>query len=319
MNNQLKWGADLYKFVGKAFEVNSKKWKEKRPIMSLLGEETTKSAHYDLYSGNDFPVLPRYDGSLNKVNPQRAFRAVITPVEYLGSYDVHYKAYKNDMSGEVNRSGKLLADSASMSVITSVMDLFGSAFSANVLGADGKPWAAKDHPVASKESDTSSRAYIADPDAGTYSNLIASALSVAGIDEAIKLGNRYVTPAGKPYLADYDLLLVSPELEGTVKKLFGSEAKYMPTKNPDDDTNAANPYHGMRYMVMGGGTHGFGAKQWAICDSTQLKEVAKIIYNTKPEVREGINPNPYIKTYIAYCDYALGHADARPIIFSNPS
>lgn len=318
-NIQNNWGTDLYKFVGKTFDINCQNWKQKRPILSLLGEVTTDSAFYDLAAGGDFPELPDYDGTMKKINPLRGFRKVIEPSEKLGSYDIHYKQWLNDKSGEAKKAGKQLSDSAEMSVYMSVLRLFQNAFSSSQLGGDGVAWASTSHPVASKGGKAGEREYEADTEAGTFSNLITSELSIAAIDEALAKGYRYVTPAGKPFLADYSLLIVSPELEATAKKLLGDNAKVSMQADMVGE-NKMNPYAGqMRYIVMGGGNVGFSAKQWAIADAAKLKETAAIVYNTKPEVQQATNTNPYVKTFVAYCDYALGFADARPIIFSNPS
>lgn len=312
------WGTDLYKFVGKTFDINSNFWKEKRPILSLLGEITTNSAFYDIGTENDFPELPDYDGNMTKINPLRGFRTIIQPTEKFGSYDIHYKQWLNDQSGIAKKAGKNLSDSAMMTVYLAATRMFEHAFDSNYKGADGKAWAATDHYNASKGTKAGSREYEPDTDAGTFSNLITSALSIAGIDNAKALGNRYVTPAGKPYIADYDLLLVSPELESTAAKILGKEAKLNPVAG-QAGSNEANPYCGMRYLVVGGGNCGFSEKQWAIADSQKLKESAMVVYNTKPQVKEAQNINPYIKTFVAYTDFAVGFSDARAIIFSNPS
>ena len=191
------------------------------------------------------------------------------------------------------------------------------AFNPLFLGGDGKPWAAADHPIASKGS--TGRQYIADPDAGTFSNLITTTLTVEHITDAQSLANRFVTPDGLPYLCEMDLLLVSPELEATAKKICGDNGKYRPTRNPDDDSNAANPVSDLQYMVIGGGSDGFTAKQWAICDKTRMKEIFKLVYITRPNVMQHDLDNPLKDAYTAYADFGIGCGDARPIIFSNPA
>ena len=198
-----------------------------------------------------------------------------------------------------------------------MLRMFGNAFNGAFLGGDEKPWAATDHPCASKGSQ--GRKFIADPDAGTYSNLITTALSVSAITAAQAQAGRFTTPDGLPLAADFNLLLVSPELEAEAKKICGENAKYRPLRNPADDTNAANPVADLQYMVIGGGKDGFSKKQWAICDPIMMKEMVKLVYITKPMVEQHDLDNPFKDAYSAYADFGMGWGDARQIIFSNPA
>ena len=127
-----------------------------------------------------------------------------------------------------------------------------------------------------------------------------------------------MTPDGLPFLCDFDTVLISPELEEKAKKMFGENSRLMPTQNPDDETNAANPIYGMRYIVMGGGADGFTSKQWAVCDRRLMKELVNIVYNTRPTVLQSPQDNPLIDLYTAYADFGVGWGDARQIIFGDP-
>ena len=131
--------------------------------------------------------------------------------------------------------------------------------------------------------------------------------------------NRATTPDGLPFLSDMNLLLVSPELEATAKKICGDNGKYRPTQNPADSSNAANPVADLQYMVIGGGDYGFGKKQWAICDATLMRELVKLVYITKPTVMQSALDNPLKDLYTGYVDFGCGWGDARQIIFSNPA
>ena len=121
-----------------------------------------------------------------------------------------------------------------------------------------------------------------------------------------------------PFLCDFDTVLIAPELEEKAKKMFGENARLMPTQNPEDNTNAANPVYGMRYIVMGGGADGFTSKQWAVCDRRLMKELVNIVYNTRPTVMQSPQDNPLKDLYTAYADFGVGWGDARQIIFGNP-
>lgn len=109
-----------------------------------------------------------------------------------------------------------------------------------------------------------------------------------------------------------DTLLVSQELEETAKKICGENAKLYP-----GEVDNVNPVqHEINYIVVSGGADGLRGKQWALCDKKIMKEVVKIIYNTKPMVLQNELDNPLIDQYTAYADFAMGWGDARQCIFS---
>jgi hypothetical protein len=287
-------------------------------MLPILSEVSTNSVDYELTGTGGYGELKPYDGTnLNQVSARRGFKTIITPQEYSISVAVGFKQAKIDKLGETKKVGTRLGDSAGIFVYTEALKLFSRAFNSAYVGGDGKAWAATDHPVASKYSE--GREYVADTDAGTYSNLITSVLSVKAISDAQAAANRFVTPDGQPFLCDYDCVLIAPELEETAKKLFGENSRLMPDKDPETANNAANPVYGMSYIVIGGGTHGFTAKQWAVCDKTLMKELVNIVYITRPKVMQSGLDNPLIDMYTAYVDFSTGWGDARQIIFSNPA
>lgn len=312
------WKTDFSPFIGKTFDQTLASRKRAQELTSLLGEVTTKSLTYEIRAGGDFPTLPKFDGTLTYINPKRGFATIISPDAALGAYRMTLKAWEADMNGEYSKAGKQLADAAFTTVYIDILKLFENAFNAAFIGADGKPWAATDHPVASKGTKAGSREYEVDPDAGTFSNLITDQLDAGALDLAQAMGYRYVTASGNPYLGEYDTLIVSPELKGQALRLLGENAELKPRKDPDTANNAATSLGGItRFVVCGAGQHGFGGKQWALCDSRRMKDTAQIVYNRRPEVSEGTTSTKYEKIFVAYADYAMGFADARPIIFSN--
>lgn len=307
------WKTDNYKFVGKAFDFAYANRLNK--LLPILGEVNTDSIDYELTGTGGYGELQVYDGqNLNMAKMQRGFKYIVRPQEFTSTVPVGYKQAKVDKLGECSKVGKRLGDSAAMTVYLHALRMFAGAFNANLIGGDGVSWASASHPVASKAS--SGRTYVPDPEAGTYSNLISKALTVANISEAQVLGGKMVTPDGLPLAADFNLLLVSPDLEAEAKKICGDGGKLRPTRNPADDTNAANPLYDLQYMVVGGGGTGFTGKQWAICDKELMKEIVKIVYITRPKVIPHKDENPLIDNYTAYVDFGTGWGDARQIIFS---
>lgn len=310
---QIKWASDLEVFVGKAFENEYNN--RIRKFDPIMGEVVTDSHFYQLRDGGGFGELELYDGTtLREGEMARGFNTIITPKEYEKSISVNYKDAKIDKSGSCKSVGRKLGYAASMSVYLNVLRYFGNASTVKTKGGDGKPWAAADHPVASKGGD--GLVYQADPEAGTYSNKYALALNGSNIRKIRSDSNRLVTPDGVPALVNLDMLLVPPELEETAAKMFGVENKYIPKENPDDATNAANPNSDMKYLVVGGGKDGFSKNDWALCDSSLMKELFKIVYITKPKVLTAELDNPLKKRFTAYVDYGIGHGDARMIHFS---
>ena len=311
------WATDNYKFVGKAFDFAYADRLNK--LLPVVGEVNAKSIDYELTGSGGYGEAPRYDGeNLNEGSLKRGFKTVITPVEYTLSIPVGYKEAKVDKMGETKKVGTKLGDSMALTVYLHVLRMFANAWNTDGKhnGGDGVSWANAAHPVASRGS--KGRRFEADTDAGTYSNISTDAFSVSAITAAQARANRFVTPDGLPFLCDFDTVLIAPELEEKAKKMFGENSRLMPMQNPDDNTNAANPVYGMRYIVMGGGADGFTSKQWAVCDRRLMKELVNIVYNTRPTVLQSPQDNPLIDLYTAYADFGVGWGDARQIIFGDP-
>ena len=311
------WKSDNYKFVGKAFDFAYADRLNK--LSPVVGEVNAKSIDYELTGSGGYGEMAEYDGNnLNEGSLHRGFKTIITPQEFNLSIPVGYKQAKIDKMGETRKVGTKLGDSAALTVYLHVLRMFANAWNTDGKhnGGDGVPWASAAHPVASRGS--AGRSFMADPDAGTYSNISTDAFSVAAITAAQARANRFLTPDGMPFLCDFDTVLIAPELEEKAKKMFGENSRLMPTRSPEDDTNAANPVYGMQYMVVGGGADGFTAKQWAVCDRRLMKELVNIVYNTRPTVMQTQLDNPLKDLYTAYADFGVGWGDARQIIFGDP-
>ena len=316
-DNFSRWKTDNYRFVGKAFDFAYADRLNK--LSPVVGEVNARSIDYELTGSGGYGEAPRYDGeNLNEGSLHRGFKTLITPVEYTLSIPVSYKAAKIDKIGETRKVGAKLGDSMALTVYLHVLRMFANAWNNDGRhnGGDGVPWASASHPVASKGS--SGRSFVPDGDAGTYSNISTDAFSVAAITAAQARAKRFLTPDGMPFLCDFDTVLIAPELEEKAKRLFGENARIAPAADPESDLNAANPVYGMRYLVMGGGTDGFTAKQWAVCDRRLMKEMVNIVYNTRPTVMQSPQDNPLKDLYTAYADFGVGWGDARQIIFGDP-
>lgn len=305
MNDIYTWPQDLYPLIKKRFDL---RYAKRLDVINEVAETIVQDEiDYRLEGVGGYGELPVYNGStIVSADQKRSFITTITPKEHALRVSLTYKKSKVDLSGEAEKVGTRLADSAYMTVLNEFYRLFGNAFTS--IGADGVAWAATNHPVNTDKNET-------------YSNLLTDTLSVASITKAQTMAAKYVTPDGLPFAGNFDLLLVSPDLEARAKEICGPNSRIMPEKNPDLGAaeNAANPVYGMRYLVVGGGGTGFAPKQWAVADSMLLREVLKLVYISKPTVLVAKQDNPLVTDYIGYVDFGFGFADGRPIIFSNPA
>lgn len=294
-NEMYTWANDMYPLVKKRFE------ERYHSRMDLIGHITgivkQNEFDYELPGLGGYGELPVYDGGeLACADGSKSFITTVTPVERALALPVSYKRAKIDMVGEADRTGLRLADSAYMTVLSEFYRVFGNAFTEK--GADGVAWASDAHPI-----DTESSA--------TFSNLITDELSVSAICAAQAKAASFVTSDGLPFIANFDLLLVSPELEATAREICGEDALLTPA-------GGLGGKNGMKYMVCGAASLGLSGKQWAIADSMLLPEVLKLVYITEPTVALSPRENPLMADYIAYVDFAFGFGDARPIVFANP-
>jgi hypothetical protein len=317
-NINTAWKNDLYPLISTQFYYSFDD--RSNLLKQIISEENTKSIDYRLAGMGGFGEVPLYTGELTTMNQKRGFVKIIPMAQRAAAIDIERMYAMTDKSGECKRVGVSAGDSLAATIYLDILRLYGRAFNTNYTGGDGQPWASASHPVASKGD--ASGVSVIDTDAGTYSNLITTALSVAAITAAQTASNRFLNPDGTPYLADYinnGILLVSPELESKARELCGPNGKLTPERIPESAENGANPIYGLKYLVVGGGNDGFSAKQWAIADIKKLAAITKIVYVEKPTVLETNLDNPLIARYVPYAAYGMGFGDARPITFSNPA
>lgn len=303
MEKIYSWSEDMYPLVKKAFE---KRYASRMSaIGKVCGIVTQDAPTYTLPGLGGYGELTTYNGTLSRATGDNIFKKTITPTERALSVPVQYKDANLDVVTLANRTGIRLADSAFMTVLNEFYNVFGNAYDM-AEGADNKSWAATDHPVSRAAS------------SGTYSNLTSAALSVSSITNAIAAASNFVTADGMPFVGNFDMLFVSPALEERARKICGKDAAVSPLLDPETGIGA-NPVYGMNYMVVGAGSTGLTDKMWAIADSHLLSEIFKLVYVTEPTVLISPTENPLTAEFVAYVDFAFGHADARPIYFSDGS
>lgn len=297
MLDVLTWQDDLYPLVTKWF--NDRLDKRTNLIKQVIGYQSTDRVDVQEQGVGGYGYVPDYDGNnIPELNQKRGFKTVYTPKEKAAKASIAYKYAKIDMSGESKKAGTRMADSLSMTQLRDFYNLFANGFNSTFVGADGQPLFSATHPINNESG------------AGTFSNVATDTFAISAITKAQTAAQRFVTFDGLPFDCDFNLVLISPELEPKAKEFFGKEAKLIPESNE----NGANPVYDMEYVVI----KGFSAKQWAVADKFLLKEYAKMVEITKPMVIPNKPDNPLIQQYVGYMDYTLGWSDARMIYGFNP-
>ena len=242
MNDIYTWPNDLYPLVKKRFDL---RYGNRMDVISNVAEVITQDEIDYRFEGiGGYGELPEYDGtSVASADQKRSFITTVSPKEHALKVTLSYKKAKVDLSGEAQKVGTRLADSAYMTVLNEFYRLFANAFTN--IGSDGAAWASKNHPINSQA------------DSGTYSNLINSALSVSAITSAQSKAAAFVTPDGLPFAGNFDLLLVSPDLEAKAKEnvsqLLDKMAKVFPMIDKYKDI-----FERMNIVRSGGGSGSFG-------------------------------------------------------------
>jgi hypothetical protein len=297
MLDVMTWADDMYPLVFKRFQDRYNKRTDL--VKSVIGYQSIKTlSMYDEGIGG-YGYVPDYNGTLiTELNQKRGFKTIYTPKEKAAKATVHYKYAKIDQSGEAKKAGTKMADSLAMTQVRDFYNIFANGFNSAYTGADGKPLFAKDHPINSESDDT-------------FCNVGTDEFSISAITKAQSAAQRFVTFDGLPFDCDFNLCLVSPELEPKAKEFFGKEARLI----PESAENGANPVYEMKYVVI----KGFAAKQWAVGDSLLMQEYIKMVEITAPMVIPNKPDNPLIQEYVGYMDYIMGWSDARCIYGFNPA
>ena len=302
MNDIYTWSSDLYPIVKKSFD---ERYNSRMNIIgSVAGIVKQDSLEYSSQNIGGYGALQKYtNNTLTYADTTGTFETKIKPDEHTLALPVSFKSIKNNSVEEARKIGIRLADSAYMTVLSAFYKFFSTARTTSCY--DGVSVANSNHLV--KKGGTTK-----------FSNIMTAALSLDAICDVQEQANAFVTADGLPFLSNFDLLLVSPELEEKAKSTCGADARVCPQSNPETGLGA-NPAYGMRYMVIGGASTKFAATEWAVADSTLLREVFKLVYITEPTVLVSPRENPLVCDYIAYVDFAFGISDVRPIIFAKPA
>ncbi len=310
------WTSDNYAFVGKAFDFAYADRLNK--LSPVVGEVNAKSIDYELTGSGGYGEAPRYDGeNLNEGSLKRGFKTVITPVSTRSPSPSATKEAKVDKMGETKKVGTKLGDSMALTVYLHVLRMFANAWNTDGKhnGGDGVSWANAAHPVASRGS--SGRTFVADTDAGTYSNISTDAFSVSAITAAQARANRF---HARRYAVPVRLL-TRCSLRRSLKekaKMFGENARLMPAADPER-LQRREPVYGMRYIVMGGGADGFYEQAVGGVRSPTDEGACEHRHNTRPTVMQSPQDNPLKDLYTAYADFGVGWGDAKTDHFGNPS
>ena len=298
MDDIYTWSNDMYPLVKKSFD---ERYNSRINIIgSVAGIVKQDALEYSAQNIGGYGELRKYtDNTLSYADTTGTFETKIKPDEHALALPVSYKNIKNNYVEEAKRIGIRLADSAYMTVLNAFYKFFSSARTEGCY--DGTAVANSNHLVRKGGTDK-------------FSNILSEALSVSAICNAQEQANSFVTADGLSFISNFDMLFVSPALEETARNICGADARVCPQTNPETGLGG-NPAYGMKYMVIGGASNKLGDTEWAIADSTLLREVFKLVYITEPTVLVSPRENPLVCDYIAYVDFAFGISDVRPIIF----
>ena len=294
------WADDMYPLVLERFQDRLNK-RSFSLIKSLLGFKGLKTSNQYATEGiGGYGLATKYNGStIPEASQKRGYKKIYTPEEYVRKASIGYKFAKVDPTGEAQKAGNKMADTMAMTLIREFYNLFANGWNsgAEFLGADGVSLFSDSHPVNAQDSET-------------FSNTGTSTFSVVAITATQTAVQRWKTYDGQDFDCNFNLALISPELEPKAKEFWGKEAKNI----PESAENGANPISDFTYQVI----KGFSAKQWAIADSFLLKEYMKLVEITAPMVIKNQPDNPLIQEFIGYMDNCLGWDDPRCIFGHNP-
>ncbi|CAI6073599.1 hypothetical protein [Cohnella sp. JJ-181] len=289
---------DLYPLVTKWF--NDRLDKKRAIIKQVIGFESIDRIDLQEQGVGGYGLVPKYDGStIPELNQKRGFKKVYTPEEYSAKASIQWKYAKVDMSGEAKKAGTRMADSLHMTQLRAFYNLFANGWNGSFVGADGQPLFSAAHPIANEVG------------AETFSNTGTDTFSIAAITKTQTAAQRFKTFDGLEFDCDFNIALVSPELEPKAKEYFGADAKLI----PDSAENGANPVKDMNYIVI----KGFSAKQWAVGDKDLMMEMMKMVEITAPTVIRNKPDNPLVTEFVGYMDFTMGWSDARQIFGHNPA
>ncbi len=295
----MTWADDLYPIVLKRFQDRL----EKRTslIKSTIGYEKLSTSNQYAEEGiGGLGLVPEYNGTtIQELNGKRGIKKIYTPAEHAAKTSIGYKYAKIDQSGEAKKAGNKMADALSITQIRDFYNLFARGFDANYAGADLVSLFSAAHPINNEAG------------ADTYDNAGTLIFSVSAITTSQTRAQRFKTFDGQDFDCEFNLALISPELEPKAKEFWGKEAKLL----PQSAENGANPISDFKYIVI----KGFSAKQWAVADALLLQDYIKMVEITSPMVIPNKPDNPLIQEYIGYMDYIFGWSDARCIIGHNPA
>lgn len=175
--------------------------------------------------------------------------------------------------------------------------VFNNAMSASVLGYDGKPLCANDHPRSRTDSTP-------------VDNLLALALSSANLETAITTMQAFGDDKGEEISIMPDTLIVPRALAKTGREIVGSPL------NPETANNAINVHSGMRLLVIPWLTD---TNRWFVVDSALAKQHLKWWDRLTPDFAATDTFDTLQRKYRGRMRYSYGWSDFRWVIGSEPS
>jgi phage major head subunit gpT-like protein len=223
---------------------------------------------------------------------------VYTHKEFASGFMVERKFADDEMYNVIEKMPKDLARAGRYKVESDAAALFNNAFATTARFKD------KDGNVTEYLCDASHDLL---DKTNSCSNLITTALSDAGIKEALTLGRKQKDEANKLIQLNFDTLIVPPELEFEAYELIKSAQKVGTT---DNDINSIQGR--LKIVVYDFLTD---ANNWFIVDSKRHQ--LNFFWRVKPEFKREEDFDSLVAKYRGYMRYSFGASDWRGIIGSN--
>lgn len=269
------------------------------PVAPLFGLETSvSSVEYSQGIGNG-GLVPEYNSATaegpgaaiqyDSFNP--LYETTFTHKEYAKGLAIARKLWDDNRSGEIRRKASMLGIEWGQTRASHMSSVFGNAFSASFLGADGVALCSDSHPRSPTNSST------------TYDNKGTTAFSYAAVKATLQAGRRMLNDRGLPMPVYYDTIVLPIELFETSTEIIEAIGK---PGGADNDANA------LKQLKVISDPYLSDANNWFMVDSKQSKIHLLWFDRVRPELSlDPASDFNLVAKYRGYGRWSYGWDDPR--------
>lgn len=273
------------------------------PLAQFFGiESSTSSVEYSQGLGS-LGLVPEYNSASAEGQPgaieydsfSPLYESTFTHKEYALGIAIERKLWDDARFGAIKRKAQTLGFTFGTTVANQMSSVLNNAFSASILGADGKALSATDHPVNSVSS-------------STFSNKGTTALSYAAVVSTLIAGQDLNDDRSNPLPVVYDILYVPTALQGTAYEIVKALAK---PGTADNDANALNYISGAPLRVVVD-PYLSDTNNWFMISSAMAKMNLLWFWRVRPEI--AMDPSSdynLVAKYRGYYRASFGWDDPR--------